>query len=131
MNDRVSELPTLSEAQLEVMNVLWDRGEATLGETWSQLNAKRPLARNTVQTLLSRLVDKGWVTYRSEGTGFIYRASRERQTATSQILQRVLKFAFQGSTEGLMMSLLQDARVSADEARRLKELIDEAERKSK
>ena len=75
------DLPALSESQLEVMHVVWSRDEVTLGDVWTALTTKRPLAKNTVQTLLSRLVDKGWLTYRQEGNAFIYRGTRERNTA--------------------------------------------------
>lgn len=124
-------LPALSEAQIEVMHVVWRLNEATLNDVWTELTAKRPLAKNTVQTLLARLVDKGWLTYRQEGNGFIYRGTCERNTAHKQILQRVVDVAFQGSTEGLLVSLLQDTSITPDEAARLRNLIDEAERNAR
>lgn len=124
------ELPALSEAQLAIMHVLWDQGESTLGEIWARLAAQKPVAKNTVQTLLTRLVEKGWVEYRETGKGFLYRSARERNAATRQILGRVLEAAFQGSTEGLVMTLLESRRISPEEAARLRKLIDEAEAES-
>lgn len=124
------DLPALSESQLEVMQVLWSRGESTLGEVWAELSSKRKLAKNTVQTLLTRMVDKGWVTYRQEGNSFVYKSTRERQSARKQIVQRVLDAAFEGSTEGLVMSLLDARPVSPEEAERIKALIDQAEKQS-
>lgn len=126
---RVNELPALSESQLEVMHAVWDKGEATLAEVWSELNAKRPLAKNTVQTLLTRMVEKGWLTYRSEGNTFIYRATRERNAAHRQILDRLIDVAFRGSTEGLLLSLLEDQKLTSEQADRLRTLIDAAEEK--
>ncbi|MBX7132493.1 MAG: BlaI/MecI/CopY family transcriptional regulator [Fimbriimonadaceae bacterium] len=127
MNER-KDLPALSEVQLEIMNVLWTLEEATLGDIWAELSARRPVARNTVQTLLTRLVDKGWVLYRQDGKSFVYRSAREKGAARRQILGRVLDAAFQGSAEGLMMTLLEDRSITAEEADRLRSLIDEAER---
>ena len=127
MSER-KELPALSEVQLEIMNVLWTLEEATLGDIWAELSARRPVARNTVQTLLTRLVDKGWVLYRQDGKSFVYRSAREKSAARRQILGRVLDAAFQGSTEGLMMTLLEDRSITTEEADRLRSLIDEAER---
>lgn len=121
------ELPALSESQLAIMHILWDREEATLGDIWSELSAQKPVAKNTVQTLLTRLVEKGWVAYRETGKGFIYRSAQERGAATKQILGRVLDVAFQGSTEGLVMTLLESRRISPEEAARLRKLIDNAE----
>lgn len=126
---RASELPALSESQLEVMHAIWDKGEVTLADVWSELNARRPLAKNTVQTLLTRMVEKGWLTYRSEGNTFIYRATRERNAAHRQILDRVIDVAFRGSTEGLLLSLLEDQKLTPEQARRLRALIDAAEEK--
>lgn len=123
-----NDLPQLSESQLEVMHIVWNKGEVSLGDVWAELTKSRPLAKNTVQTLMSRLVDKGWLTYRQEGSAFIYRGTRERQTAHKQILSRILDVAFQGSTEGLLVSLLQDTSISPEEAKRLRALIDDAER---
>ena len=52
-------LPPLSEAQTEIMNVVWEHGEATLAQVCAALATRRELARNTVQTQLTRLVEKG------------------------------------------------------------------------
>ncbi|HLK57549.1 MAG TPA: BlaI/MecI/CopY family transcriptional regulator [Chthonomonadaceae bacterium] len=52
-------LPPLSEAQMEIMNVVWEQGEVTLTQVCAALAAQRVLARNTVQTQLTRLVEKG------------------------------------------------------------------------
>ena len=60
-------LPPLSEAQLEIMNVVWDRGEVTVAQVWKILSTRRKVARNTVQTMLARLEEKGWLRCDSEG----------------------------------------------------------------
>ena len=54
--------PTLpSDAQWEVLNIIWDRGEATVGEVWQDFSARGQVARNTVLTLVARLEEKGWL----------------------------------------------------------------------
>ena len=66
-----SEPPPLpSDAQLEVLNIIWDRGETTVGELWQAFSARRPVARNTVLTLVARLEEKGWLRRRAEGNCF-------------------------------------------------------------
>jgi BlaI family penicillinase repressor len=120
-------LPPLSEVQMEIMNAVWDRDEATLGDIWKSLSERRPVARNTVQTLLSRLVDKGWLTYRAEGKIFHYRAAVARESSLSAAAKRFINSAFGGSTEGLMMALLDGGSISRDEAARIRKLIEEAE----
>lgn len=123
-----TEASTLTETQLEIMHILWEHPDSTLGDIWSLMNAQRPLAKNTVQTLLTRLVERGWVATRSEGKVFLYRSARERQTACRQIVSRVLDAAFLGSTEGLVMALLSERKITPAEAERLRKLIDAAER---
>lgn len=124
----MKELPALSENQLEIMDVVWDRGEATLGDIWGELSQDRPVAKNTIQTLLSRLVDKGWLTTRSEGKTFHYSATRLRESTLANVVQKLVDTAFKGSTEGLVMALLDGREISKVEADRIRELIERAER---
>lgn len=124
----MKELPALSENQLEIMDVVWDRGEATLGDVWGELSQDRPVAKNTIQTLLSRLVDKGWLTTRSEGKTFHYSATRMRESTLANVVQKLVDTAFKGSTEGLVMALLDGREISKVEADRIRELIERAER---
>ena len=118
----------LTEAQLEIMNIVWDRGETTLGEIWKSLSERRKVAGTTVQTLLTRLVEKGWLRYRAEGKVFHYSAAHPRQPILRQMVRRMADSAFGGSTQGMVMALLEDQALTKEEADRLRELIDRAER---
>jgi predicted transcriptional regulator len=124
-----SDLPPLSEGQLEIMNIVWEQGEVTLGQVWKALSVRRNVARNTVQTLLMRLVEKGWLHSRAEGKVFHYSSAYPRETTLRGIVQRLVDAAFQGSTEGLVMTLLEDQEISNEEADRIRAMIDRAERK--
>lgn len=121
------ELPSLSEAQLEIMNVIWERGEATLGQVYSALAANRDVASNTVQTLMSRLVEKGWLRYRVEGKTHHYSATRPRESTQRTMVNRMVDTVFGGSTEGLVLALLEARGISGDEAARIRALIERAE----
>lgn len=120
-------LAPLSEAQTEIMNVIWEQGEATLAQVCAALATRRELARNTVQTQLARLVEKGWLLYRAEGNAFFYRATVVREDAQSRVVQRVVDAVFGGSAEGLVMRLLDGRKLSKDEADRIRALIEKAE----
>ena len=122
------EMPPLSDTQLEIMNVVWERGEATVAQVWKTLAARRKVARNTVQTLLTRLEEKGWLQHRREGNAFFYSAAVPREATRKHLVERLLDTAFEGSTEGLVMALLSQRGVSKDEADRIRALIDEAEK---
>jgi predicted transcriptional regulator len=121
-------LAALSEAQTEIMNVVWDRGEATLAQVWGALVARRQVARNTVQTQLTRLVEKGWLLHRSAGNAFYYRPSVPRREARSRVVQRLVDAVFEGSAEGLVMTLLDGRTLSKEQADRIRALIERAEK---
>lgn len=121
-------MPSLSEAQMEIMNIVWDQPETTLGEIWRELRDRRKIARNTIQTLLSRLVDKGWLAYRAEGKVFHYRAAVPRQPTMKHVVNRLVETAFNGSAEGLVMALLDGQELEADEVDRIRALIENAQR---
>ena len=122
------ELPPLSEAQLEIMNVIWDHGEVTVAQVWKTLAERRKVARNTVQTLLARLEEKGWLEHRCDGNAYFYSACVPREATRRDLVERLLETAFEGSAEGLVMSLLSERGVSKEEADRIRALIDEAEK---
>jgi BlaI family penicillinase repressor len=121
------ELPALSEAQLEIMNVIWERGEATLGQVYSALANHRDVASNTIQTLMSRLVEKGWLRYRVEGKTHHYSATRPREATQRTMVNRMVDTVFGGSTEGLVLALLEARGIRGDEAARIRALIEQAE----
>ncbi len=73
-----AELPPLSEAQLEILNIVWDQGTATVGEIWKALAQRRPLSRNTVSTMVTRLEEKGWLRHRVSGGTYLYSATHPR-----------------------------------------------------
>jgi BlaI family transcriptional regulator, penicillinase repressor len=126
----LSPLPPLSEAQMEIMNVVWNRGEATVADVWKALCSQRKVARSTVLTMLMRLQEKGWLTCDEDGHAFRYRASVPREATLGEMVRRLVDTAFGGSAEGLVMALLHDRGVSKAEAKRIKKMIDRAEDKT-
>lgn len=123
-------LPPLSEAQMEIMNVVWDRGEATVAEVRGQLASGREVARNTVLTVLDRLVEKGWLLRDAEGHAYRYRAAVSREATRNSVVRRLVETTFGGSAEGLVMALLHGRGVSKQEADRIRAMIDQAEAQS-
>jgi len=124
---RQPDLSRLTPAQLEIVNLFWERGELGVAQVWRLLAERRNVARNTVQTMLTRLVEKGWLTVRAAGNTFYFQASRPRASTLRGIVRHLVDTAFEGSPAGLVMALLEDRRITADEARRIRELIDKAQ----
>jgi len=122
-----SELPPLSEAQLEIMHVVWDRGAATVGEILKALSDRRAVSRNTVSTMVTRLEEKGWLRHRAVGGTFVFSATHSRAKVLPRLVHRLIDAAFQGSAEGLVLTLLQGGRLSAAEVERIKAMVEKAE----
>lgn len=116
----------LSAAQLEIMEIVWDRGEVAVSEAWETLAARRPVARNTVLTTLMRLEGKGWLKHRTVGRTFFYSATRPRTVTMGQLVRQLVDTTFGGSAEGLVMALLEDRGVTSAEADRIRTMLDEA-----
>ena len=115
----------LSEAQLEIMDILWRAGGGTVADVLEQL--RRPVSRNTVQTMLSRLDQRGWLTHRTRDGAFFYTPTVPRDQVQHQILRRVVDTVFGGSTAGMLMALLQDGSLTREEAGRIRRMIEDAE----
>lgn len=120
------ELPALSDVQLEIMNVVWTQGECTVAAVWKELHAQRGVSRNTVQTLIARLEEKGWLTHSDGGSGFLYRATVSREKTQKRTVERLVRTVFGGSAEGLVLSLLGGETLSKAEAERIHRLIEQA-----
>jgi BlaI family transcriptional regulator, penicillinase repressor len=117
----------LTPAQLEIMNLFWQHGELGVAQVWLLLSAQRKVARNTVQTTLTRLAEKGWLKSRAQGNAFIFSAARPRKSTLREMLGELLDGAFAGSASSLVAALMEARRISPAEARRIRELIDQAQ----
>ncbi len=123
----MTELPTPTPRELEILKVLWEGGPASVRDVHRALAASQPdLAYNTVQTLLRIMEDKGLARHDLEKRTFIYTARFTREESTSRFLDRV----FDGAASQLVQSLLRTERVSAEELDRMQALIAEARRKN-
>jgi predicted transcriptional regulator len=125
------ELPTLSEAQLEIMDLVWEAGEATVTDVWNVLSRRRPVARNTILTLMDRLEKKGWLRRRATGQTHSYSAQVPRDVTLGRVVHRLVDAAFAGSAEALVLALLESRGVTDEEARRIRRLIDNARSRRK
>jgi predicted transcriptional regulator len=119
--------PTLTEAELRLMKILWERGESTVNEIAAALPSKNALAYNSVLTTIRILEQKGYVQHRKDGRAFLYKPLVAEQEAGSSEVRLVLSRFFGNSREKLMLSLLGDTAVTPEELQRLKDAIQKAE----
>src|SRR6202050_1595566 len=117
---------TLTEAELRLMKILWRRGESAVTDLVSDLPDGETLAYNSVLTTIRILEQKGYVEHRQEGRPFVYRPCIAEHEASRTEVRHVLNRFFGNSRERLLLSLLGDEEISAEELQRLKEAIQNA-----
>ena len=115
-----------TERELEILKVLWDRGEATVRDVYEELRQRLPIVQNTVQAFLRTMEDKGLVRHRLEGRTFIYQPTYQRQQTTQRLAEQLLTRAFDGAMDQLVQSVLSLRQPTKDELARLEELLAEA-----
>jgi predicted transcriptional regulator len=116
---------TMTDGELRLMRVLWDRGEATVGAVVDALKARPKPAYNTVLTLLRIMEKKGYVTHRKDGRAFIFLPAVDRIDASRSALQTLINRFFDGSQRNLILNLLEDEQLSPEALKELKERIGE------
>jgi predicted transcriptional regulator len=119
--------PTLTEAELRLMKILWARGESTVNDIAAALPEKDAIAYNSVLTTIRILEQKGYVQHRKEGRAFYYIPLVAEQEAGSSEVRLLLSRFFGNNREKLLLSLLGDDEVTPEELQRLREAIQQAE----
>lgn len=117
---------TLTEAELRLMKLLWQHGEAAVGDLVAVLPAGESLAYNSVLTTIRILEQKGYVRHRQEGRAFLYSPCIAEQEAGRFEIQHMMRRFFGNSRERLLLSLLGDREVTSEELLRLRAAIDAA-----
>ena len=117
----------LTEAEFRLMDVLWEKGSATVTVISEALPKKPDLAYNTILTTMRILEDKGYVRHRKlkEGRAFIYEPVVSREVASRSALRHLLGRFFKNSAEALVLNLLEDEDLSETERKRIQALLKE------
>lgn len=110
-----------TDRELDVMSVLWDLGSATVAEVRDRL--RDDLAYTTVLTVLQTMEEKGHVRHVEEGKAYRYTPSVNRQAAAQSALRKLTDKMFVGSPELLLTHLVSDRRLTEDDLRRMRELL--------
>ena len=124
---RKKESQRLGDLQLRIMQVLWDKGESTVGGVFADIRKERGLAYTTIATMLRKMEARGLVNHRADGRTFVYRAAVDADSVTSNMSEHLLDKMFEGSLADLVSHRLKTRDVSRDELTRIEKLI--AERK--
>jgi predicted transcriptional regulator len=113
---------TLTEAELPIMDILWERGSAVVTDVVAGMSDST-VAYNTVLTTLRILERKGYVRHTKEGRAFVYHPVVQRGEASRKAVRNLVKRFFQDSPELLILNVLEDERLDESELIRLKLLI--------
>jgi BlaI family penicillinase repressor len=114
----------LTDGELRIMHVLWDRSRANVGDVVEHLEGSARPAYNTVLTMLRILERKGYITHEKDGRAFVFVPLIDRAAARKSAITHVLSRFFNDSPRLLVLNLLGHERVDADELKQVRELID-------
>jgi predicted transcriptional regulator len=124
---KTPDLPRPTDAELEILTVLWARGPTTVREVHETLQLRKPAQYTTVLKLMQIMAEKGLVRRNEEQRAHVYEAARPREWTQRQLAGDLLQRAFGGSAKGLMMGALSAKRASKEELKELRRLLDEYE----
>ena len=117
--------PNLTDAELRLMEVLWQKRSATVAEVVEALPKELDLAYSTVLTTMRILEDKGYVRHTKEGRAFVYQPLVERMEASRNAVRQLVSKFFGNSREQLVLHLLEDEEVTERELRQIRKLLAE------
>jgi BlaI family transcriptional regulator, penicillinase repressor len=115
---------TLTEAELRIMNVLWERESATVHEVLEAIPAKPALAYNSVLTIVRILEKKGYVKHVKDKRAHVYIAEVGRKDATRFEIRHLVSRFFGNSHEQLVLNVLEETTIDSDELHRLRQMLE-------
>lgn len=117
---------TLTEAELRIMNVLWDKGTGTVHDVLQALPEKPALAYNSVLTIIRILETKGYVKHVKENRAHVYMPKIDRKDATRFEVSHLISRFFGNSHEKLLLNILEEQSIDAEELARMRQLLEKS-----
>ena len=119
--------PKPTEAELEILQVLWERGPSSVRAVNERLNERREVGYTTTLKLMQIMVEKGLAQRNTESRTHIYRAAVSEKDTQQRLLEKFVDTAFRGSAMKLVLQALGNHRASTQELEEIKALIDRME----
>ncbi|MEL7835086.1 BlaI/MecI/CopY family transcriptional regulator [Fodinibius sp. Rm-B-1B1-1] len=120
-------LTPLGETEMEVLNHVWDLGEATVKQVRKRILKERDVAYTTIMTVMKNLADKGFLKYRKDGVTYVYSSAQKPESVRSNIITNLMKKAFKGSPKELVQALVNSDDLNSEDLAEIKNLIDQME----
>jgi len=127
MANKINSEIRLGRLELQIMNVVWDRGKATVHDVKNALSRRKP-AYSTILTMMRKLEAKGYLEHEVDGRTYVYRPLISQQAVRQGVLGDLVERLFEGSTSLLLTSLVEQNRISKNELRQIRKLIEEREK---
>lgn len=124
-------LDDLGELQRAVIEVVWNLGEASVHQVRKELGRKKKLAYTTVLTAMQKLEKAGWLRHRTQGKVYIYSPTRTRKQASAKSVSKFLERIFDGDALLMFQHLMHQSKLSDNELRELRKMIDEKRKEMK
>ena len=116
--------PTLTDGELRLMQVLWERGPSTAADIAGALPRRSRVTGSSVRTILRILEDKGYVRRRKEGRAFVYEPAVARGVVRRNVVRYLVERFFNASPELLVLNVLEHEEIDEAELTRLKRLVE-------
>jgi BlaI family transcriptional regulator, penicillinase repressor len=116
---------TLTEQELEIMKVIWERQSVTVRDVYEALRERKTVAYTTVMTMMNILETKGHLVKRPEGRAYVYEPSQAQTQVISGMVQDFVDRVFDGSAQPLVLSLLREKKLSREDLDEISRLIEE------
>ncbi|MBV9622645.1 MAG: BlaI/MecI/CopY family transcriptional regulator [Acidobacteria bacterium] len=120
--------PTLTEAELRIMNVLWQTGAATVQQILEGLAHRPPLAYNSVLTTVRVLERKGYLGHVKDGRAHVYEPLIGRKDAMRSEIGHLVSRFFRNSHQALVLNILEDDEIADEELKRLRKMLERQDR---
>ena len=119
------EPPRPTDAELEILTVLWSIGPATVREVYEVVSRRRPAQYSTVLKFMQIMAEKGLVRRDEEQRAHIYKPARPREWTRQQLAGDLLERAFSGSAKALLVGALAARKASKQELAEIRKLLDD------
>src|SRR4029453_14800065 len=118
-----------TDQELEILKVVWRRGEATVREVYRDLAAQRKIAYTTVLTMMGILEQKGHLKKTAAERAYVYTPAQPQREVVGKMVQDFVKRVFNGSAKPLLVHLVEDKTISAEEFDEISKLLKDKRRK--
>ena len=119
------QIPRPTDAEFEILTVLWSRGPSTVRDVYETLNRRKPTQYSTVLKFMQIMAEKGLVRRDESARAHVYQPARPREWTQRQLARDLLHRAFNGSAKALLIGALSGRKASGSELAEIRKLLDE------